>query len=142
MFDRLFLRAAIAIACLMLSVGCEQSSTVSGPVALTVGDAPKHGLLGVLFSNDSDVLSVFETVADGPADQAGILAGDQVLEINQTKVQTAEQALKIIGTTKPGDDVVLLIRRDEMELEFNITACDYETWIKLKALERLRQRGE
>ncbi len=120
--------------------GCEQGGPLREPVAIYEGKVPKHGMLCASFSDSSGELSVRETVAGGPASEAGILVGDEILEINRSKFETVDQVLSFLSSTKPGDDLVVLIRRSGMEIEFNVTLCDFKTFTKLKATDG-RPRG-
>jgi serine protease Do len=53
-------------------------------------------------------------VADGSiAERRGIQAGDIILEINRLKVETVDQWDGVLKKLKPGDPVMLLVRREE-----------------------------
>jgi putative serine protease PepD len=48
----------------------------------------------------------------GPADEAGIVPGDVIVEIDGRTVRTAEELVVVLRSRQPGDDVKLLVRSD------------------------------
>jgi hypothetical protein len=65
--------------------------------------------LGVGFAPNS--LLVTEVVRRGPADQAGLMAGDRLLKLGGVKVTTSEQVRQALGKHKPGDKIDLEVDR-------------------------------
>ncbi|TAK11110.1 MAG: PDZ domain-containing protein [Anaerolineae bacterium] len=61
---------------------------------------------------------VTSVVPDGPADQAGILAGDLILYIDDIQVHTFGDMISYLFTDKaPGETVILRILRDGQEMD-------------------------
>jgi serine protease Do len=54
---------------------------------------------------------VVSVTVGGPADKAGIDAGDVILSINEDQVTSGKQLIEIIGTHKVGERVTLLVAR-------------------------------
>lgn len=66
--------------------------------------------LGVLVSEGALVLVV---QPGGPADAAGVGAGDVPLEFNQQTVSTVENFLDLLRDTNPGQEVPVTVARSE-----------------------------
>jgi 2-alkenal reductase len=64
---------------------------------------------------------VQKVVPGGPADAAGLEAGDIITSLNGVKMDEAHDYLNLLYTYKPGDQVALGIIRDGKELTLNIT---------------------
>lgn len=67
-------------------------------------------------------LVIVGTVADGPADQAGLVAGDIITQINNKDIHSVESALKTITNLKPGDVAVLNGIRNNETFQFRVVA--------------------
>ncbi|WP_165973841.1 PDZ domain-containing protein [Paucimonas lemoignei] len=66
----------------------------------------------VLALPDENGAWVFSVVPAGPAEQAGIEAGDVVLKFQDESITTAQQLLKAIATQEPGVEVALQVWRN------------------------------
>jgi len=53
--------------------------------------------------------------SDGPGEKAGIKAGDVILKVNGTEIETSAQVPAIIANTKPGDAVKIEVWRDHSD---------------------------
>jgi len=62
-----------------------------------------------------------EITEDGAARTAGIKKGDVILGVNGTKVNSVSELQEQVGKHRPGDQVVVLIKRDGTEKTFNVT---------------------
>ena len=54
---------------------------------------------------------VHRVVSGSPAEQAGLIPGDVILEYGSTKVQDPENLSYLVGATLPGSDVTMLVLR-------------------------------
>ena len=54
---------------------------------------------------------VHRVVSGSPAEQAGLIPGDVILEYGSTKVQNPENLSYLVGATLPGSDVSMLVLR-------------------------------
>lgn len=60
--------------------------------------------------------AVVQVVPDGPADQAGLRAGDVIVSVDGERVRPADRLRRMIRALQPGDTIRLEILRDgEME---------------------------
>jgi S1-C subfamily serine protease len=114
--------------------GCEQRY-VGGPVAIVKGTPPEHGMLGVTFSDPPDVLVLSDVLTDGPAFQAGMQVGDEILALGQQKVGTIEDVFSILRSTQPGDQLIVRVRRSTNETDANVILGDFTTIVALRSLE-------
>jgi serine protease Do len=74
---------------------------LTGEIARQLGVAPGEGVV------------VRNVVEGGPAERAGIRAGDVIIEMNQRKVSSPDDVASIIGKMKEGDMALLRVRRGD-----------------------------
>jgi len=93
------------------------------PVRLGITLAePKLGFRGGKPSVDGrQTVLVDEVAPEGPADKAGIQAGDAIIEINGQKPATEELLRKALKGKKPGDTFKVKALRDGKELDLTAT---------------------
>jgi serine protease Do len=60
---------------------------------------------------DASGVVVSEVVSGGAAERAGLQRGDVILEVNRQPVSKPEQVVQLAGKTKPGEVVLLRVRR-------------------------------
>ena len=63
---------------------------------------------------------VLQVIEDGPARKAGLKPGDVVLMVAETRVRALEELRTLIQGYKPGDEVVLTVRRGDETLTITI----------------------
>jgi serine protease Do len=61
-------------------------------------------------------VSVSQVISDSPADEAGLKAGDIILEMDGKKIESPQQFKNAIAMVEPGTKASLLIYRDGKEL--------------------------
>ncbi len=79
-------------------------STYSNPEEVKELNEPLQGNfdgIGIQFNMSTDTLFVIQTISGGPSEKVGILAGDRILEVNDTL---------IAGVKMPTDDVMRRLR--------------------------------
>ena len=93
----------------------------------------QRALLGVTIKNVDDELAkekkldrtegvyIEDIVVGGAAKVAGLKEGDVIVAINATKVNSVAQLQEQVGKHRPGDQVVVAVRRDGAEKVFNVT---------------------
>ncbi|MBQ7246112.1 MAG: S41 family peptidase [Firmicutes bacterium] len=82
--------------------------------------------VGVVFMQTEEGFVITEVVKDGPAEIAGIKAGDHILKVDGEEYEYSDDmAANIRG--EAGTTVKLLILRDEEEIEFDIVRGKIET---------------
>ena len=83
--------------------------TLSG----TTGRSPRPWLGCYVMENDDDELMVGGVAQDGPAEQAGILPGDEIVAVNDHPVQDLASVWRLLWTSgPPGTRVKVAVRRD------------------------------
>lgn len=88
---------------------------------------PPEGAVGVQVKIEDGKIVVSEAVKDGPADKAGVKAGDALLKVDDFKVKEQvdqeglEAAVKEIAKHKPGEKVKLTVRRGGKEMVIEVT---------------------
>lgn len=58
---------------------------------------------------------------NGPADNAGIKAGDIITHINQQAITSGREGMNLMANVRPNDNVRVTIVRDEEQLQLNTT---------------------
>jgi serine protease Do len=82
---------------------------------------PAAAILGVSFDESSDTAKIDEVTEDGPADHAGLKAGDIFTEFDGKDVSTADDVRAILRKKKPDDEVEVVIRRGTKTIPKTIT---------------------
>ena len=120
--DNKLLAAGLALASvLLLSLGIGVGLLIAGDDSDSnpspTGEANKAYVgLTVSFQARSDLL-VVSVESGGPADQAGIEAGDRIRSVNGRVVRTPEQLRAAIESQEPGDLVTITYERGDAELQ-------------------------
>ena len=90
----------------------------------------KYQGMGAIIDVVGDYITILETYEDGPALKAGLMAGDQIVEVNgfQTKGKTTEE-MNAIAKGVAGTTVNLKIQRPGMKDIFDVELTRGETII-------------
>lgn len=88
--------------------------------------------IGISFNMNQDTLYVIQTVAGGPSERVGILAGDRIIAVNDTsiagqKLKNSEIMKRLRGPKGTKVDVTVLRRRSGSPadtIDFRITRAD------------------
>ncbi len=90
----------------------------------------KYQGMGAIIDVVGDYITILETYEDGPALKAGLMAGDQIVEVNgfQTKGKTTEE-MNAIAKGVAGTVVNLRIQRPGMKDAFDVELTRGETII-------------
>jgi len=65
-----------------------------------------------------------EVLPDGPAHTANIRAGDRLLQLGETEIESPEQLTRLMGQRKPGEKVRLVVARNGQRFEADATLAD------------------
>ncbi len=96
----------------------------------------ERGLLGVNIQDVTEALAksfgrpdtngalVSQVVPGGPAEKAGVKAGDIILAFNDTPITGASQLKNLVGETKAGSSAKLSIWRDKKTVTLNTTIAE------------------
>ncbi len=96
----------------------------------------ERGLLGVNIQDVSQALAksfgrpdtngalVSQVVPGGPAEKAGVKAGDIILQFNDTPITGASELKNIVGQTKVGSSANLTLWRDKKTITLKVTLAE------------------
>ncbi|CCQ72746.1 PDZ domain-containing protein [Magnetospira sp. QH-2] len=117
-------------------------SVLAGALAMpgTSHAGPAYGFVGIQIQGidkslaeildlpDENAILVRDVAADGPGAAAGLRRGDLILSVNGKPTAHAD-LLKLMQTTKPGDTLTLVIRRNGKEQAIQIPLADWhDSW--------------
>lgn len=71
----------------------------------------------------SDLRGIYveDVVAGASADKAGIRKGDVIVKIDNHAINGKSELMELIGQKNPGDQVTVVVNRDNKEFEFSMT---------------------
>jgi serine protease Do len=97
------------------SVGKGRDPVGVGVVSVAARQIPgERGVLGVQLDEVQPL--VVQVFADSGAEQAGVLVNDVILSVNGRETPTREALVGTVQGFNPGDEVELVVRRDEQQL--------------------------
>jgi hypothetical protein len=76
------------------------------------------------FFDRAGITLLSDVYAGGPADAAGLRAGDVIIEIAGQRIYSQRQALLLVTAAKPGDELELTGIRDGVEFRATIIAAE------------------
>jgi putative serine protease PepD len=92
---------------------------------LLEGGEVQHAYLGVVLSDESGGGVVLAEVrADGPADRAGLQAGDVVTSVAGREVDSGDDVREAVSAREPGDTVEVQVQRDGQTRTLEVTLGD------------------
>lgn len=103
----------------------ESGKVSRGRIGVGIGDVDKEVAEALGLPKDEGAL-VGSVASDGPADQAGVLAGDIILEFNGKKVSRAADLPRIVGETAPGSIVKMKVWRKGEALYLKLTVGEFD----------------
>jgi dipeptidyl aminopeptidase/acylaminoacyl peptidase len=86
-------------------------------------EEPGKGFVGFRLGDGPEprTIAVVGVGKGGPAEKAGIRAGDILIKVDDFEVKTGPDTTLFIINHKPGDQVIMLIRRDGKEMRIPVT---------------------
>ena len=100
-----------------LATGLKATSAVEAPLTFHTGSALNARAAKMLGLDVSEGLLVISVDAGSPAEAAGVLPYDVILEIDEQDVADSNAASALLRSRRPGETVVLRILRDGQERE-------------------------
>ncbi|PHS10427.1 MAG: hypothetical protein COA78_11375 [Blastopirellula sp.] len=91
-----------------------QTTEETKPVPVPVESAPKAGYLGAVIDDIKDAesgVTVIKVNPDGPAEQAGLRAGDTLQRVDGVVIKNLEHLATVMSKKKPGDKVGFTVMR-------------------------------
>ena len=81
-----------------------------------------RGMIGIQTKESDDGRGVFVVVVNkgGPADEAGLKVGDEIIKFGDVMVNTGHDIVNVVGDTTPGTMVDIVILRNGNELHVSI----------------------
>lgn len=76
--------------------------------------------LGITLKNEEEFPIITDIQRQSPADHADLRIGDQILKIDNEKMESAQDVVAYIQTKQPHDEVVLKIKRHNKTMKFCI----------------------
>ena len=120
--------------------GLDPHSSYSTPEETKELNEPLQGNfsgIGITFNMNRDTLYVIQTVAGGPSERVGILAGDRIISVNDTSIAGVKMKNSAIMKRLRGEkgtkvDVRVLRRQRSSTdtLDFTITRADIPVWMR------------
>lgn len=118
------------------------------PFEFTFYSRPKLGILiqdlteqlGEYFGvMDGEGILITEVIEGSPAEEAGLKAGDVILEIDNQKVEDSGELFEAISDKEKGDRVELEVLRDKRSKRFSLTLKE-EEWSKefIEGMEKIK----
>jgi hypothetical protein len=84
------------------------------------GDRPYFGSIPDYSQASGEGLAVMGAVKEGPADKAGLKAGDVIVQFGESKIGGIEDFDSALRKFKPGDRVKIKIKREGKEVELEV----------------------
>lgn len=104
----------------------ENGKVSRGRIGVGIGEVDKD--VAKALGLDSAVGALVGSVGkDSPAEKAGVIAGDIILRFDGKKVSKASDLPRIVGETKPGSKVNMVLWRKGAEKSVSITVAEFET---------------
>lgn len=77
--------------------------------------------IGVSRDADSGEAKISDVTEGGPADKAGIKAGDTIVEFNNRRIVSFDSLVAAVLATQPGDEVKVVVKRNEETVNLMLT---------------------
>lgn len=75
----------------------------------------------VRLAGDGKAVLIMAVITDSPAEKAGLKGGDVLIDIGGLKPTDLKTAVEIIRALEPGKKVKFRVRRDDKEMEIEVT---------------------
>ena len=127
-----------SVVALSLLTGQWGYKTMTGPVVIIQGPAPRHGLLGVEFAATGGGAATIKHVMPGSgAAEAGLRAGDVIVAVGDIGVPDSTAVKRATEKSKPDDMLPLRIRRgDDEERDVSVRLISFEQFVELEVARR------
>ncbi len=90
--------------------------------ALEADGSVAHAYLGVqMGESENGAVQVAETTSGGPAEEAGLQPGDELLALDGEAIDDGPALAAAVNAHQPGDEVELTVRRDGAEQSVTVT---------------------
>ncbi len=83
-------------------------------------DLQKGGFLGVGTTESEEGLKIMNLVKESAAQKGGILKSDVITAIDGEPIDSQEELFIVVGSKKPGDEIIIDLRRGKKELTVSV----------------------
>jgi len=111
------------------------SNTALRAAELIMGgvDGVQFSWLGVVMQDTRSGVHLTRIVREGPADQAGLLAGDLIRSVNRKPIRSSQELSSLVRLSRPGDTLTLeVLRGDRAETVRVVTSLMPQTEIEFR----------
>ena len=84
------------------------------------GFKPAIGVVGARDSESEGICKIAQVERKGPADMAGIRAGDIILKFDNQQVQNFDQLIAAVNSVTPGEQVTVELQRDGKRISLRL----------------------
>jgi serine protease Do len=81
----------------------------------------RSGFLGIELASEKKSVMVSKVIQKSAAAKAGFKAEDRILAVSGTPITNRDTLFEVLRKARPGDKVVVRVKRDEEELELKVT---------------------
>jgi S1-C subfamily serine protease len=128
---------ALVFAALVLVLSIEmQPRTLRGPIGIIVGDAPKHGFLGVEFEKSETELAITNVMKGSSAAESGLRAGDVLIALNSARIVDYADVQRVMHDSTPNDEIKATIERNGRRFAVTVRLMSFEELVILQEQQR------
>ncbi|MFH0946231.1 MAG: PDZ domain-containing protein [Planctomycetota bacterium] len=80
-----------------------------------------RGWIGIYYADAEEGVLVDNTVPGGPAENAGLAAGDRIISVDGAEIEGSEDLLACLDKAGPKSTIAVMVIRDGRPLEFDVT---------------------
>lgn len=103
----------------LASVGDLQEPLAIGLISVKTRKLTSKGFLGVFLEQTDDGIIVRDVQRRSPAEKAGLKVNDVIVRLNKKTHEDLQGFINEVGSHTPDEDIELLVRRGEEELEIS-----------------------
>ncbi len=103
-----------------------QGRVIRGRIGVTIGEVTRDVAEGIGLGKPQGAL-VSNVERDGPAEKAGLEAGDVILRFDGKAIDRSSELPRVVGATKPGTRVGMTVWRKGKSIELQVTVAELQT---------------
>lgn len=92
----------------------------------TLGISLEEGWQAYFGVPDTEGVTVSNVISDGPAGNTALRQGDKVVRLDEAPISTSDDVFAFLQTKKPGDEVVVSVRRRGQILNARVTLASQD----------------
>ncbi|MCA8925126.1 MAG: PDZ domain-containing protein, partial [Planctomycetes bacterium] len=91
------------------------------PAFTEVKQSRRRAILGIRLDQRAEGVRIQSVSEGSPADQAGLRAGDTILELQEARMDTTQDLMRRMAEFAPGEAVTVLVQRGDERLKLSVT---------------------